>query len=57
MRITENNTGLKSRKEIAAELNISTKTLARYIKKFEMNLPSNRLLTPKEYEPVYARLS
>lgn len=47
---------LKTRKEIAADLKISTKTLSRYVIRFDLKLPSNRMLTPKEYEPIYETL-
>lgn len=49
----KNNGGFKTRKQIAAELNISTKTLGRYTEIFKIKFPKSRMLTPKEYAPLY----
>jgi transcriptional regulator with XRE-family HTH domain len=37
-------TKVKSRKEMASELGISTKTLSRWIKKHQLDIPSGLLL-------------
>lgn len=54
MLVLQNNYGPKTRKQIAGELNISTRTLSRYIRRFDLDVPHNRMLIPREYEPIYA---
>ncbi|MDH5610646.1 MAG: hypothetical protein OEY56_14300 [Cyclobacteriaceae bacterium] len=49
----KNNVALKSRKEIARELNISTRTLYTILKKTAIELPRYGLLSPKHYLPIY----
>ena len=46
----------KTRSEIAEELNISTKTLYRKIKKKGLQIPGNTYLTKKEYNSIYQAL-
>lgn len=43
---------VKTRQEIAEEYGISRRTLQRWLKKQNINLP-NGLLTPKEQEVIY----
>jgi transposase len=46
---------LKSRKEIAEELGISTRTLKRWTKKFEIEIPSG-LICPKIQKALKSRV-
>lgn len=46
---------LKSRKEIAEELGISTRTLKRWTKKFEIEIPSG-LICPKIQKTLKSRV-
>lgn len=45
----------KSRKEIAAEMGISYKTLLRFIQSKNISLTNRRLLTPSEYTLIYEK--
>ncbi len=44
----------KTRQQIAVELNISYATLYRRLKNAQIEVPSHRLLSPAEYEPIFA---
>jgi predicted DNA-binding transcriptional regulator AlpA len=44
---------LRTRKELAEELQISVSTLYRYLKQENIEIPKSRLLRPKEYEKIY----
>ncbi len=44
---------LKTRKEVANELNISVSTLRRYLKKENIKIPRGRYLKPSEYQKIF----
>ena len=44
---------LKTRTDIAEELNISQKKLYRLIKKHKIRVPRDHYLSPKHYLPIY----
>ena len=46
-------TATKTRRQIAAEYGITARTLRRWLKKYNINLP-NRLLCPKEQAIIYS---
>jgi len=47
----------KTRKEIARELNISYKSLLRFIKHENIDLPKRKLLSPLHYQRIYNHFS
>lgn len=49
------NTCIKTRKQIALEYGISERTLRRYLKKLEIEIPSGNL-TPKSQKIIYENL-
>lgn len=44
--------GFVTRAEIANELNISTKTLSRKLKKLKIDIPPRQLISPITYERI-----
>ncbi len=54
MNLKTQNTGAKTRKQIAEEYRICRKTLSRWLKK-EAITTSNRLITPKGQEIIYEK--
>ena len=54
MNIKTQNTGAKTKKQIAEEYGICRKTLSRWLKK-ETIKTSNGLITPKEQEIIYGK--
>lgn len=49
-------TAFKTRQEVARELGISRRTLARIIKRLHLKIPPRRLLGPLEQQAIYSAL-
>ena len=49
------NTSIKTRKQIAIEYGISERTLRRYLKKFNIEIPTGHI-TPRYQELIYSTL-